>query len=69
MAAIEELASKGCSVLHARIPRQLRTFYSKQIRKNVPESTYSNFKGMNLQGPTSRLYMVLTVVTSDLKRY
>lgn len=34
MAAIEELASKGCSVLHARTPRQLNTFYLKQKQKN-----------------------------------
>lgn len=68
MAAIEELASKGCSVLHARTPRQLRTFYLKQNRKTVSESICSDFKGGNSWGPSSRLHILLAVVTSDLKR-
>lgn len=68
MAAIEKLASKGWSVLHARIPRQLRTFYLKQNRKTVSESICSDFKDRNSWGPSSRLYILLAVHTSDLKR-
>lgn len=64
MIAIKELASKGCSVLYARTPGQLRTFYLKQNRTAVPVASVQTLRVWT----SSRLYPLLAVVTSDLKR-